>query len=264
MPQLDVRVTRANLRDSESMTSTPGRPMVPPKESESLAFVFGAGQRSSMSPSNSAPDAKAGFTRRAILATASGGALSAGTWLWLRQRGLAVDAPEVPPVAPSNPPPPTTLAVAFDPRAERTMEAVVSMLLPGSATLGIPSAREAGVMGFLGRNARLDGLRPLRNQLVKLTRYLDRAAADLRAQRTASFGDLDAAESMQVLLTASQDTKRVGSFHPPEALEATLRIALEAYLSHPYHGGNQGFVAWTALGIEMPKERSPKLGHHHD
>lgn len=199
--------------------------------------------------------------RRTLLAgAASTAAVSAGTWVWLKQRGLALDEPDAPFLPASPPQPFSPSGNTFDPRAARTLEALVVRLMPGSKPLGLPPADQAGVMPYLSKNCRLPGLQPLRRELIKLSRYLDKAAGKLREKRTTSFAELDDAEAMQILLTASTDAARTGSFTAPQALEACLRLCIEAYLSHPHHGGNANFVAWDALNIPMPRDRKP-MGH---
>lgn len=194
------------------------------------------------------------LSRRAALLGAGGVAVTAGTWAWLRARGLAEDRPEqaierTPPA--SAPPLP---GPAFDPRAEATLRSLYDELLPGQPELGLPSASEADVFGYVKEAARLPGLRPLRDEVLKLARHLDRAGPR-------RFVELDVAERTQLLLAVSSDTGRTGRFVPSRALEAALRLGLEGYLGHPHHGGNQGFVAWEALRIRMPRDRAPHRSH---
>ena len=175
-------------------------------------------------------------------------ALGAGTWAWLRSEGYAI-APAVdvgggdprdPVVGLPGPPyPPLALAV---------LGPLVDVLLPGDADIALPSGSACGVVDFLVSASRAPGLTPLRNDVLKLTRYLDRGS-------TQAFGVRFSA------LAAAEDTAGTGRFVPARALEATLRLCLEGYLGHPHHGGNREGAVWTALRIGMPTER--RAGHHH-
>lgn len=197
-----------------------------------------------------------GVSRRSLLAGGAGAALlSGGTWVWLRERGYTEDPPPTrfpraleprssPALVPLSGPP-------FDPRSREAIAALYGHLLPGDPGRGIPSADEARVFEYVERAARVPGLRPLRNEILKLARYLDQRSAPER------FSTLDAARATQIVLDTQEDTRPRGRFVPAQALEAALRLGLEGYLGHPEHGGNPGFIVWEALAIAMPKERSP-------
>lgn len=192
------------------------------------------------------------LTRRGALLGGAGIALSAGTWLWLRERGLTEDRLPIERVPPRRPAP--LAGPPFDPRATTTLRALYDELLPGSPEPGLPSASDAGVLGYVAAAAALPGLRPLRDEVLKLARYLDKASPDPSRR----FADLDAAERTQILFAASRDDNPVGRFVPARALEVALRLGLEGYLGHPHHGGNRDFVSWDALDIRMPRKRVPE------
>lgn len=198
-----------------------------------------------------------GWTRRAALGVGGVGLVSAGFWTWLRERGYAVDPP---PSSMEGEPAPVVLPLSgppFDLRALAVLEPLLETLLPGG--LGLPSAVEAGVLTYFERAGRLPGLRPVRDDVLKLTRHLDREAT---RRSSAGFASLDAAERTQILLAVGDDHEGRGRFVPARALETTLRFALEGYLGHPHHGGNRAFASWDALRIPMPRDRSPS-GHAH-
>ena len=199
--------------------------------------------------------------RRAVLAGGGAALLSAGTWAWLRHRGLTVDAPEVPLERSVGGRPAPLSGPAFDIRAARTLQVMYDDLLPGSEALGIPSASAAGVFAYLERACKEPGLRPLRDEVLKLARHLDRSSPSTPGERR-SFAELDVAERTQVLYAIASDQSPTGRFVPARALETALRLGLEGYLGHPHHGGNQDFVAWSALSIPMPRRRVP-AGHDH-
>ena len=192
--------------------------------------------------------------RRGVLGAGAGLALvGSGTWLWLRSLGYEVDPPRTP-IQRSPPPPLVELSgPPFDPRAAQTLEILFWDLLPGDPDLGLPSAREAGVWNYVQAAARVSGLRPIRDDLLKLARFLDLGA------KPESFSDLDAARRTQLVIETQFDDKRRGRFIPSRALEVALRFALEGYLGHPHHGGNRAFAAWDGLDIDMPRDR---VAHH--
>ncbi len=196
------------------------------------------------------------LTRRGLLAGAGAVTLGSGTYAWLRAQGYELDpAPEpmrgepAPPVPPLGGPP-------FDPRSRETLLALCEHLLPGG--LGLPSATEAGVFRYVEAAARLPGLRPVRDDLLKLARWLDARS------RPSRFIELDREAAKALLTTAATETTRTGRFVPARALEVALRFSLEGYLGHPAHGGNEGFSAWEALSIPMPREREPLAHGGHD
>ncbi len=113
-------------------------------------------------------------------------------------------------------------------------------------------------MQFLVTASRQPGLGPVRNDILKLTRYLDRGA---QSERGVRFAELtDRALQTQLVKQAADNPSKIGRFVPALAVEATLRLSLEGYLGHPYYGGNQDYSVWQALQISMPRDRQP---HHH-
>lgn len=205
-------------------------------------------------PGGRVPDGKpTGPHRRAFLVGSAGLATAgAATWAWF-QREAVIDS------VPLSPEPPAALIPlrrAFDPRATATLTRLLDLLIPGGD--GMPSATAAGVPAYLERAGRVEGLRPLRDELLKLSRHLDRLS------RPQSFGDLDAARATQLVLEAQADREPKGRFVAARAMEAALRLGLEGYLGHPHHGGNRDFAAWEALRIPMPRERLAHGGHHRD
>lgn len=198
--------------------------------------------------------------RRTFLAGGlSAAALGAGTYAWLRAQGYAVDPPltvgggaardAVAPL-PGAPYPAPALA---------TLGPLLDVLLPGDPALALPSGREAGVLEFLATASRAPGLTPVRNDILKLARFLDQQAQGKAGVR---FGDLtDPAQRAEVVAETATDRAPRGRFVPARALEVTLRLALEGYLGHPFHGGNRDAKVWQALTIAMPVDRSPAHVH---
>jgi hypothetical protein len=198
------------------------------------------------------------LSRRALLVGGAGASLvGTGLIAWLRSRGYEVDVPD----QPVDRGPPTELVPLsgppFDVRAREALLVLYALLLPGDPARGLPGADDAGVFAYVERAARIPGLRPLRDDLLKLARFLDGQAAPAR------FAELDVARQTQLLLAAQADQAPTGRFVPARALEAALRLGLEGYLGHPHHGGNRAFAAWEALDIPMPRERDPLAGGHH-
>ena len=170
-----------------------------------------------------------------------------GTLLWFQQQGYRIDPS---PYVPKLESPPIKLpGAAFDLRAERTLRALYAYLIPGDPELGLPSADEAEVMSYVQKAMTITGLRPVRDDLLKLARWLDSQV------RPHSFAEIEPAQGTQVLLETQAHHEPIGRFRPAIALEAALRIGLEGYLGHSEHGGNPKFVTWSALKIAMPHER---------
>ncbi|MEL6189167.1 MAG: gluconate 2-dehydrogenase subunit 3 family protein [Myxococcota bacterium] len=191
---------------------------------------------------------------RGAAAAAAGTTLGGATWAWYQNTraqapGAPAFVPEVQPVLPD-------LERAFDPRATVALGALFPVLLPSRE--GLPGAAPARVFDYVERALRQGRLRPLRNELLKLARYLDRLSAPKR------FADLDIARLTQILLEVQSDSARKGTFVPQRALEVALRLGLEGYLGHPHHGGNRAFVAWEALEIPMPRRRDSGAPRGHE
>lgn len=198
--------------------------------------------------------------RRTFLAAGVGAAaLSAGTWAWLRSRGYPVDPPLSVGGGPERPPTAGLPSAPYPAPALATLGPLLDVLLPGDSALGLPPAREAGVLEFLTSASRAPGLTPIRNDILKLARFLDQQAQGLAGVR---FGQLsDPAQQARVVAEAAADASPRGRFIPAQALEVTLRLALEGYLGHPFHGGNRDGKVWQALAIPMPMDRSPAHVH---
>ena len=198
------------------------------------------------------------MTRRAFLLGGVGTAavLSAGTYAWLKQRGYAVD-PGRRFQGPSRPPAADLPSPPFDTAARGVLAVLVDQLLPGEPSLDLPSASEAGALDFLDQACRHRGLRPVRNDVLKLCRDLNLRA---RASLGRSYPDLTADERDNLLAQIRVDTVPKGRYVPQRALHTTLRILMEGYLGNPRHGGNRSAAVWSALQIPMP--RDPK-GHQH-
>lgn len=200
-------------------------------------------------------------TRRTFLAGGlAAAALGGGTWAWLRARGYAIEPPLDVGGAEGRPKVAALPGAPYPPRALETLPPLVDVLLPGEPDLSLPSGSDAGVVDFLVSASRSPGLTPLRNDVLKLTRWLDRAA---QSEAGVRFVDLsDPTTRAAVVGRAAQHTSAIGRFVPAVALEATLRLCLEGYLGHPHHGGNRGAAVWDALSIPMPRERTPAHHHH--
>lgn len=198
-------------------------------------------------------------SRRTFLAGGvAAAALGGGTWAWLRAQGYT-EAPPLRGRSPAREPVAPLPSAPYPPRAQATLEALVEVLLPGDPAAGLPSGVEAGVVGFLMTASRDPILRPVRNDVLKLTRYLDQGGQSLRGVR---FVELDPEARAAVVADAAADAEARGRFVPARALEASLRVSLEGYLGHPHHGGNADAKVWSALDIRMPRARAAH-GHHH-
>jgi len=148
----------------------------------------------------------------------------------------------------------------YPPLALATLRPLVDVLLPGDPDLALPSGQAAGVIEFLISASAAPGLTPVRNDVLKLTRFLDRMAQGLRGVRFSALSDPE--DQRTLVQEASADHAARGRFVPARAVEATLRLSLEGYLGHPHHGANRDFKVWRALGINMPEDRSPQHQHH--
>lgn len=201
--------------------------------------------------------------RRAFLIGGIGAtAVGAGTYAWLRRAGYPVDEEPSARRASVRPRETALQHAPFDIRARAALASLMDELIPGDPALGLPSAAEASVLAHVEHAAGAPGLRPVRDDLLKLARHLDLLAERTSARR---FAALDGEARNRIVAEVAADTTPRGSFLPARALELALRIALEGYLGHPFHGGNRDGKVWRALGVSMPLERSP-FGHgggHH-
>ena len=188
--------------------------------------------------------------------TGTAALLSAGTWAWLRQRGYSVDPGPDPHRAPRAPVRDLP-SKPFDMRAAAVLGLLLDQLLPGDPEIGLPSAVEAGVPVFLDRACRHRGLRAVRADVLKLCRDLDLRARRRFEQRYSQLTP----EARDRLVSEVRDDRGSGRrYSPQRALQTTLRIALEGYLGHPQHGGNQRGAVWAALTIPMPMT-TEGMGH---
>lgn len=185
--------------------------------------------------------------------------LSAGTWAWLKSRDL-VELPSLSSEAPTPPEKPKALASAFDPRARETLTVLLGHLLPSQSPSQLLGAQEVQLEGYLETSCRIPGLRPVRNEILKLTRYLDLRCKKLHQKRFIEVPTDGQKELLQRIAHGLEPKKR---FNPQAALEVCLRIALEGYLAHPFHGSNPNFKVWDSLKIVMPHNRDTHEGHHH-
>jgi hypothetical protein len=198
--------------------------------------------------------------RRTFLALGVGAAaLGAGTYAWLRAKGYAVDPPLPPGGGDPRAPTAALPGAPYPAPALATLAPLLEVLLPGDPDLGLPSAGEAGVLEFLTAASRAPGLTPVRNDILKLTRFLDQQAQGLAGVRFSALTDPD--ERRRVVAEAAEDATPRGRFVPAQATEVTLRLALEGYLGHPFHGGNRDARVWQALSIDMPRDRAPAHIH---
>ena len=198
------------------------------------------------------------MSRRTFLLGGLGAAaaLSAGTYVWLRKEGYAVD-PGLDHRGESRSAVADLPAAPFDAPAKTALSVLIDQLLPGDPTIGLPSGTAAGVVVFLDKACRHRGLLPVRADVLKLCRDLNLRS---RMKHRRSYAELTRQDREALLSQIRGDVGRRGRYSPQRALRTTLRIALEGYLGHPQHGGNQDGAVWTALKIDMP--RSTK-GHQH-
>ncbi len=182
--------------------------------------------------------------------------MGAGTYAWLRAQGLEVDPP-----VPGNDlvakPVKALKGVAFDVNAVAILQHVVLELLPGDPSFGLPSGVESGVVDYLLAACKDPGLLSVRNEILKLTRHLD-IIAKKQGDR---FVALAPEVRSRIVREVSQDDGGKRRFDPSRALKVCLRLSLEGYLGHSFHGGNKDHKVWDAFDISMPRDRSP--GHSH-
>ena len=178
--------------------------------------------------------------RRTFIIVGGASVIGAGTYAWLRKLGYEVD-----PALETRAEPRAKSGVLpyepFDPIALATLTAMLDHLLPGDPEKKLPSAREAGVLDYLIAAAKAPGMSALRDEILKLTRYIGSTPIET------------------AIAQAAANERARPTFNPARALEATLRLSLEGYLGHPDHGGNRDAAVWGALSIAMPRERQ---AHH--
>jgi hypothetical protein len=184
--------------------------------------------------------------RRTFVVAGGALAVGAGTYAWLRRLGYDVDPSLASPRA-SRSKAGALANDAFDAPALPTLAALADLLIPGDPARKLPSAADAGVVDYLLSAARAPGLLPVRNEILKLCRLLDRLAAPAR------FAELDPEAQQRAIGEVLEGRHDRGAFEGGRAVEATLRLALEGYLGHPDHGGNRSAVAWDAFAIGMPR-----------
>jgi len=136
------------------------------------------------------------------------------------------------------------------------LEAAASRILPSDDG---PGAREAKAGRFIARQLEgsLSSLRPAFEQLARLL--------DLWSRKSygKGFAMLGAADQDAVLGQLARGQIPVLGL-PQEALFRGLHtLTLEAFLSDPIHGGNEGEVGWRAIGFPEPHLRRPGGGHGH-
>ena len=194
--------------------------------------------------------------RRTFIIVGGATVIGAGTYAWLRKLGYEVD----PALGPAPTPRPWSGPLPyepFDPNALLVLTSVVNHLLPGDPARKLPAGVDAGVLDYLIAAAKAPGMSALRDEVLKLMRYLDVTAKTMFG---ASFSELgDHAREAEVIAKAAANEGARARFEPARALEATLRLSLEGYLGHPHHGGNRGAAVWDALAIQMPRDRT---SHH--
>jgi hypothetical protein len=194
--------------------------------------------------------------RRTFIIVGGASVVGAGTYAWLRKLGYEVD----PALEIGTHPRPTSGALPhepFDPIALAVLATLVDHLIPGDPSKQLPAGRDAGVLDYLIAAARAPGMGALRNEVLKLTRYLDMVAKEMFGAPVVDLHDRE--REAAVIKEAADNARARPTFNPARALEATLRLALEGYLGHPHHGGNKGHAVWNALSIPMPRERT---AHH--
>lgn len=191
--------------------------------------------------------------RRAFLLGAAGAAvLGGGSFAYMTRWGRQIDPGPHP-----GPYEPRAFAAelngpAFDPRAVKTLTALVDRLLPPAA--GLPGGLDAGVMSYLSWALVQPGMRAVRAEFLKLSRSLDMVA---KQQGLADFAAGSAEAQDALIAEAAAGRGARGNFKPARALRSCLRLCLEGYLSNPSHGGNKGALAWKALQIHMPENAGP-------
>ena len=187
--------------------------------------------------------------------------MGASTYAWLRRLGYQVDPSLAPRPSGVRAPAGPLLHPPFDPVALSVLQVLVDLLIPGSSSLNLPPASEAGVLDYLVSQAAAPGLAPVRTEILKLTRLLNLWA---KKDYNKTFPALDRDTQDELLRRVASGQGQRKTFHPARALEVSLRFCLEGYLGHPFHGGNREAKVWDALAIPMPRSRSPHHQGGHD
>src|SRR5688572_8618896 len=110
--------------------------------------------------------------RRTFIIVGGASVIGAGTYAWLRKMGYEVD-PAIDPRRESRAKIGPLPYEPFDPAALAMLGTLVDHLIPGDPSRNLPSGRDAGVLDYLVAAARAPGMAALRDELLKLTRYLD-------------------------------------------------------------------------------------------
>jgi hypothetical protein len=136
-------------------------------------------------------------------------------------------------------------AGCFTPSRKRTLQAVVTRILPGTDGPGAEKTHVAASIELAMRHPALRGLRP------GIERMLDQLDAQAAGRYGAAFSCCRSSEQDDVLRTLEQDAAG-GRF----LFRLLIGFTLEGLLGDPIHGGNRDFLGWNAIGLRPVDVRS--------
>jgi hypothetical protein len=149
-----------------------------------------------------------------------------------------------------------TAGRVFAAREWKTVDAIVSRILPSDDG---PGAREAGVVGFIDRQLSAPPLSVIAPAVVELAKRIDLHAQKLHGR---AYADLSHTEQDAILTKLSRAELSISLPERP-LFDALHNLTLEGFLSDPNHGGNLDQVGWKYVRFAEPTLREPDAPHHH-
>jgi hypothetical protein len=136
--------------------------------------------------------------------------------------------------------------VALAPERSRTLHAVVQRFLPG--TNG-PGAADTGVAAALETALQHRSWRAMRPWLEHTLDQLQSQAGALHGREFCACSSAAQDELLQALERDPHPARRL-------VFRSLIVLSLEGLLGDPVHGGNRGFRAWEAMGLQPRDVRS--------
>lgn len=170
------------------------------------------------------------------------GAVGAPAWL-----GACERRPK-----PAADPDPPYVVKHFDAGQQRTLTALFDTLIPPDDPPGSPGGAEAGLLEFLDRLVAEDAFRKFVPFVRRGVAALDRAASGAHG---VAFAGATAAQRTEVL-----ERFQAGAVGAAGAkfFDVMSTFALEGFYGSPFHGGNEGKIAWQWAGITMACPERPE------